>query len=305
MNPATLLTLRETYADRLQECVPLAGYTSARIGGPADALLSVRSVEELAEAAARLWQMDIPFHLLGAGSNVLVSDRGVRAVVLLNRARLVKFDSQAGQPSVYAESGVTLNDIAQRALRLSLGGFEWAASVPGSLGGAVYGNAGAFGGEMAEIVTSVEVLHRERGRESWPVEKMGYAYRTSVLKRERQPVLILAATLKLAHGSAEAIQAKMAGFSERRRSTQPPGASLGSMFKNPPGDKAGRLIEAAGLKGAHIGSAEISAVHANFFINTDKTCAADMKALLDLAQKNVFKKFGVTLEPEIEMIGEW
>jgi UDP-N-acetylmuramate dehydrogenase len=305
MNPATLPTLREIYADRLQERVPLASYTSARIGGLADAVLFVRSADELAEAAARLWQMDVPFVLLGGGSNVLASDRGVRGVVLLNRARQVKFDSQAEQPSVHAESGTTLNDIAQRAARLGLTGIEWAASIPGSLGGAVYGNAGAFGGEMAGNLLSVEILHRETGRASWPAERMGYGYRTSVLKREKQPALILSATLKLAHGSAEAIQAKMAGNSEVRRRTQPPGASMGSMFKNPPGDKAGRLLEAAGLKGMRIGGAQVSPVHANFFINTDQTCAADMKALLDLARKTVFEKFSVMLESEIELIGEW
>jgi UDP-N-acetylmuramate dehydrogenase len=305
MNPATLPTLREIYADRLQERVPLASYTSARIGGLADAVLFVRSADELAEAAARLWQMDVPFVLLGGGSNVLASDRGVRGVVLLNRARQVKFDSQAEQPSVHAESGTTLNDIAQRAARLGLTGIEWAASIPGSLGGAVYGNAGAFGGEMAGNLLSVEILHRETGRASWPAERMGYGYRTSVLKREKQPALILSAALKLAHGSAETIQAKMAGNSEVRRRTQPPGASMGSMFKNPPGDKAGRLLEAAGLKGMRIGGAQVSPVHANFFINTDQTRAADMKALLDLARKTVFEKFGVMLESEIELIGEW
>ncbi|KAF0106575.1 MAG: UDP-N-acetylmuramate dehydrogenase [Anaerolineaceae bacterium] len=305
MNPATLPILREIYAARLQERVPLASYTSARIGGLADAALFVRSADELAEAAARLWQMDVPFVLLGGGSNVLVSDRGVRGVALLNRARQVKFDSQAETPSVHAESGTTLNDIAQRAARLGLAGIEWAASIPGSLGGAVYGNAGAFGGEMAGNLATVEILHRERGRESWPVERMGYGYRTSLLKREKQPALILAATLRLAHDSMEAVQAKMAENSERRRRTQPPGASMGSMFKNPPGDKAGRLIEAAGLKGMRIGGAQISPVHANFFINTDQTRAADMKALLDLARKTVFEKFGVRLESEIELIGEW
>jgi UDP-N-acetylmuramate dehydrogenase len=305
MNPATLPTLREIYGDRLQERVPLASYTSARIGGLADAVLFVRSADELAEAAARLWQMDVPFVLLGGGSNVLASDRGVRGVVLLNRARQVKFDSQAEQPSVHAESGTTLNDIAQRSARLGLAGIEWAASIPGSLGGAVYGNAGAFGGEMAGNLASVEILHRETGRASWPAERMGYGYRTSAMKREKQPALILSATLKLAHGSAETIQAKMAGNSEVRRRTQPPGASMGSMFKNPPGDKAGRLLEAAGLKGMRIGGAQVSPVHANFFINTDQTRATDMKALLDLARKTVFEKFGVMLESEIELIGEW
>lgn len=305
METAVLSALREVFADRVQEHVPLSGFTSARIGGPADILLAVRSADELAQAAQRLWDLDAPFLVLGGGSNTLVSDKGVRGVVLINRARLVRFAARAEPPTVYAESGATLNDIAQRAARLGLSGFEWAASVPGSLGGAVYGNAGAFGGDMAGNVISVELLHRQHGRQTWPLEKMEYGYRTSILKRERQPVLLLAATLKLARGETAAIQAKMAANTEKRRATQPPGASMGSMFKNPPGDKAGRLIEAAGLKGTRIGGAEISAQHANFFINTDNTRAEDMKALLELAQKTVFEKFGVLLEPEIEIIGEW
>jgi UDP-N-acetylmuramate dehydrogenase len=249
--------------------------------------------------------MDVPFILMGGGSNVLVSDRGVRGVVLLNRARSVNVNIQSEPPTIHAESGSTLNDIAQRAARHGLTGLEWAASIPGSLGGAVYGNAGAFGGEMAGGLASFEILHRARGRETWPVEKMEYGYRTSILKREKQPVLILSAVLKLAHGSMESIQAIMTRNSEQRRKTQPPGASMGSMFKNPPNDKAGRLIEAAGLKGTRIGSAMISPIHANFFINTDQTRAADMRALLEMAQKTVYEKFGVTLEPEIEFVGEW
>lgn len=305
MEPAVMASLRELFGERLKENVPLAGYTSARIGGPADALLAVRSADELAQAVQALWERNIPFTLLGGGSNVLVSDRGVRGVALLNRARTVRFDTKSEHPTVHAESGTTLNDIAQRAARLGLSGFEWAASVPGSLGGAVYGNAGAFGGDMAGNVVSVEVLHRQHGRQSWPVEKMEYGYRTSILKRERAPIVILAATLKLSRGDPEAIRARMAENNERRRNTQPPGASMGSMFKNPPGDKAGRLIEAAGLKGTRIGGAEISSLHANFFLSTDQTRAADMKSLLDLAQKTVFEKFGVMLEPEIELVGEW
>jgi UDP-N-acetylmuramate dehydrogenase len=302
---AALSALRDLFGDRVQENVPLSGFTSARIGGPADVLLAVRTAEELVQAAQKLWDLDIPFHVLGGGSNVLVSDRGVRGVILLNRARSVKFAAKAEPPSVYAESGATLNDIAQRAARLSLSGFEWAASIPGSLGGAVYGNAGAFGGEMSRNIVSAEILHRQHGRQIWPVEKMEYSYRNSALKREKQPALILAATLNLSFSDIKIIQAKMAENSERRRKTQPPGASMGSMFKNPPNDKAGRLIEAAGLKGTRIGSAEISMQHANFFINTDRTRAEDMKALLDLTRKTVYEKFGFTLESEIEIIGEW
>ena len=305
MRPATLSTLRELFGDRLQENAPLAGYTSARIGGPADALVFARSADELAATAARLWEMDLPFIILGSGTNVLVGDKGMRGVVIVNRARLVRFDTKSEPPSVRAESGTTLNTIAQRAARLGLSSMEWAATVPGSLGGAVYGNAGAFDGDIAGNLISVEILHRQRGGEVWPVEKMVYSYRSSLLKREPQPVLILAATLELGRGEPRAIQAKMKQLSARRRSTQPPGASMGSMFKNPPGDFAGRMIEAAGLKGKRIGNAEISPIHANFFINHGQTSAKDVKGLIDLARKTVSDKFGVLLELEIELIGEW
>ena len=305
MQPSNFSDLRSTFGDRLRENVPLSSYTAARIGGPADAMVFVRSADELAEAAEKLWKMDVPYLLLGGGSNVLVSDKGVRGVVIINRARILKFDSQSETPSVHAESGVTTNDIAQRAARLGLAGFEWAASVPGSLGGAVYGNAGAFGRDIAGNLISLELIHRQDGRQVWPVEKMDYGYRTSMLKRDRPPVLILSVELALSHSNPQAIQVKMEQFSERRRNTQPPGASMGSMFKNPPDDKAGRLIEAAGLKGRRIGNAEISTQHANFFINHGQTRAEDMKALIDLARNTVSEKFGINLELEVEIIGEW
>ena len=158
---------------------------------------------------------------------------------------------------------------------------------------------------MSANLLSVEVFDRQEGVQTWPVDRMQYGYRTSVLKRAMLDVVILAATLKLSQGDKATIRKIMAGNTERRHKTQPPGASMGSMFKNPPGDKAGRLLEAAGLKGTRIGTAEISTVHANFFINTDKTLASDMKALLELAQETVYKKFGVNLESEIEIIGDW
>jgi UDP-N-acetylmuramate dehydrogenase len=305
MNPASLSELRTIFGDRMQENAPLSGYTAARIGGPADLLVFVRKADELVQAAEKLWKMEVPFVLLGGGSNVLVGDRGVRGVVIVNRARLLKFNSQAEPPTVHAESGVTPNDIAQRAARLGLAGFEWAASIPGSLGGAVYGNAGAFDGDMAGNLISVDIIHRQHGRQTWPVNKMEYGYRTSLLKREHPPALILSAELALRHGNRQDIQSKMEQLSNRRRATQPPGASMGSMFKNPPGEKAGRLIEAAGLKGKSIGNAAISTQHANFFINNGLTKAADMRALIELAQKAVMDKFGIKLELEVELIGEW
>jgi UDP-N-acetylmuramate dehydrogenase len=305
MNKSDTSTLQAAFGSQMKENVSLSGFTSARIGGPADVLITVRTADELSRAARLLWEMDLTFQLIGGGSNVLVSDKGIRGVTLLNRARLVKFELEGDSPQVFAESGASLNDIAQRSANHSFSGLEWAASVPGSLGGAIYGNAGAFGGEMSTNLLSVEILDRQEGLQTWMVDRMEYGYRTSILKRTRSEVIILAATLKLISGEKEIIRKKMAGNSERRHQTQPPGASMGSMFKNPPGDKAGRLLEAAGLKGTRIGTAEISMVHANFFINTDQTLASDMKALLELAQETVYKKFGVKLESEIEIIGDW
>jgi UDP-N-acetylmuramate dehydrogenase len=304
MSPALPLDLlRATFGQRMQENVPLAPYTSARIGGPADALVTAKSADELAETVSRLWELDVPYLILGGGSNVLVSDRGVRGVVVLNKAKNVRFDS-GDRPQVHAESGVVFSNLANRVAEKGLSGLEWAATVPGTVGGAVYGNAGAFGGDMAGNLISVELL-TESGRETWPVEKMEYGYRTSILKRSTLKFVILAANIRLEHGKKEVVRFKISEFVERRKSTQPPGASMGSMFKNPPGDHAGRLIEAVGLKGTRIGGAEISPVHGNFFVNHGNTRASDIRALIELAQKTVEEKFGVRLELEIELIGDW
>lgn len=298
-----LPALRSAFGDVLQENILLAPYTSARIGGPADVLLTVRSAGELADTMQRLWKMEVPYLLLGGGSNMLISDRGVRGVVVINRAKEVRFDMQNG-PKVWSETGTVFANLARRAASHGLAGLEWATAVPGTVGGAIYGNAGAFGSEMSDSLIQVELL-TEKGRETWPVEKMGYGYRTSVLKRGSSKIILLSAELRLEHSTKETVSVKISQFSARRKATQPPGASMGSMFKNPPGDFAGRLIEAAGLKGTRIGNAEISPVHANFFINHGQTQAADVRALIHLAQKKVAEKFGVSLELEIELVGEW
>jgi UDP-N-acetylmuramate dehydrogenase len=298
-----LPALRATFGDRLQENVPLAPYTSARIGGPADALVTVTSADELADTLSRLWEMNVPWALLGGGSNVLVSDRGLRGVAVLNRAKAVRFDN-GSKPRVWAEAGAMFANLARRCASHGLAGLEWAATVPGTVGGAVYGNAGAFGSDVAASLLQAE-MWTEAGRETWPVEKFAYGYRTSALKRGVSKGIVLSAEFGLERSTKEAASVKIAQFSARRKATQPAGASMGSMFKNPPGDFAGRLIEAAGLKGTRIGAAEISPLHANFFINHGDTKASDIRKLIELAQKTVEEKFGVRLELEIEMIGEW
>lgn len=295
--------LRAKFGDKARENVPLAPFTSARIGGPADILLTADTSAELARMVKLLWKHDMPFIILGGGSNVLVSDRGVRGVVILNRAKGVKFHL-GEQPSVTAESGVVFSNLANRCASKGLAGLEWAATVPGTVGGAVYGNAGAFGGDVAGSLIRAELL-TENGKETFTVEQMGYGYRTSVLKRGEVNAIVLSAELALKHSTKEDVTVKIQQFSAHRKATQPPGASMGSMFKNPPGDYAGRLIEAAGLKGARIGSAEISPLHGNFFISHTGAKAEDIHALIDLAQKTVKEKLGVELELEIEMIGEW
>ena len=289
--------------DMVKENVSLAPYTSARIGGPADVLLTADTSAELARIVKLLWKHEMPFTMLGGGSNVLVSDRGIRGVVVLNRAKGVKFHT-GDQPSVTAESGVVFSNLANRCASKGLAGLEWAATVPGTIGGAVYGNAGAFGGDMAGDLIHAELL-TVKGKETFTAEQMGYGYRTSVLKRGEVKAVVLSAELALKNSNKEEVTVKIQQFSAHRKATQPPGASMGSMFKNPPGDYAGRLIESAGLKGTRIGNAEISPLHGNFFINHTNTKAEDIRALIELVQKTVKEKQGVELELEIELIGEW
>jgi len=291
------------FGDKVKENVSLAPYTSARIGGPADVLITADSADELARAIKLLQKHEIDHLLLGGGSNVLVSDKGVRGVVVLNRAKGVRFHS-GDQPSVTAESGVIFSNLANRCAAKGFAGLEWAATVPGTIGGAVYGNAGAFGGDMAGNLIWAEIL-TDNGREKFTAEQLGYGYRTSTLKRGELDGIVLCAELKLENSIREAVSTTIEQFSAHRKATQPPGASMGSMFKNPNGDYAGKLIEAAGLKGTRLGNAEISPVHGNFFINHGTTRADDIRALIELVMKTVKQKQGVDLELEVELVGEW
>jgi len=291
------------FGDKVKENVSLAPYTSARIGGPADVLITAESADELARIIKLLWKLDLDFIMLGGGSNVLVSDRGVRGVVVLNRAKAVRFHN-GDEPSVTVESGVVFSNLANRCASKGFGGLEWAATVPGTIGGAVYGNAGAFGGDIAGNLIWAELL-TENGREKFTVEPMNYGYRTSLLKRGELDAIVLCAELRLNNATKEDVTVKVEQFSAHRKATQPPGASMGSMFKNPNGDYAGKLIEASGLKGLRIGNAEISPLHGNFFINHANTKAGDIFALIQLVQKTVKEKQGVDLELEIELVGEW
>ena len=243
--------------------------------------------------------------VLGSGSNVLISDHGIDRIILLNRANTITIDPAQDPPYVYAEAGATLGTVARQTALRGLSGMEWAAPVPGTVGGALYGNAGAYGYDMSKIIKMAKILHGTEGIQDWTGEELDHQYRSSILKREHLPVVILSATFKVEKTSREEAWEKVKSYQARRKKSQPPGASMGSMFKNPPGDYAARLIEAAGLKGFRIGNAEISPVHANFIINLEAAAAQDIWQLIRTVQETVYEKFGVHLEPEIEVLGDF
>ncbi len=293
---------------RLLRDEPLARYTACRMGGKADYLYVAReSPDELADVVAVAWAADVPVRVLGGGANVLVSDAGFRGLIVINRMNEVKFGDWHEGRTVSATAGTSLSVLANRCQRQGLTGFEWTVSIPGTLGGAIVNNAGAHGGDMHDSVADVVVLEPD-GPKLYTKADLGYAYRHSVLKaREDKRFLVLLATLILAHDDPNAIKARMQDFIAHRKHPQPPGASLGSIFKNPPGDYAGRLIEAAGLKGYQVGSATVSPVHANFIVNSDAKDgrADDYYALIRHVQQTVLQTQGVELELEVELVGNW
>ncbi len=298
--PNALADLQSTFADRLLLDEPLARHTSARIGGPADAFLAADSIDDLRAAARIAWAHDVPLFILGGGSNILISDRGVRGIVAANRTGEITFD----RTTVTADSGIGTILLVRRCIKRGLAGLEWAVGVPGTLGGAVIGNAGAHGGDMSKSVSRVFAV-TPAGDVWLSAADLEYEYRSSIFKREPRPVVILRVEMVLCEDDREAIQARADEYNARRKRNQPPGATIGSMFKNPPGEYAGRLIEAAGLKGVRIGGAQISEKHANFFLNVEEATADDVKALVDLARREVLAQSGVSLELEVELVGEW
>jgi UDP-N-acetylmuramate dehydrogenase len=276
------------------------------VGGPADLLTVAESANALARAVAAAWQHAVPYRVLGGGCNVLIADRGVRGLVIINRAASVSFEDRA----VHAESGTMLALLARRTVERGLAGMAWAAGLPGTVGGAVVGNAGAFGGDIASTLCSGTVLEPD-GRvvereNAW----FGFAYRSSRLKEIGRgrggalaPRVVLAATFELAPDEGAMARGRADELLRWRRAHHPSGATMGSTFKNPPDHHAGRLIEQAGLKGSRVGGARISEQHANFLINEGNATARDVLALIEHAQAEVERQFGVRLALEIELLG--
>jgi UDP-N-acetylmuramate dehydrogenase len=301
--------LLELYNDRLQANALLSRHTTARVGGPAELLLTVSSAAELLAAVESAHALEIPYFVLGGGSNILVADEGMSGLIILNKARKTSFRPTGSRVVCTAESGANLASLARQCISKGLGGLEWAVSVPGTLGGAVVGNAGAHGSDMNDNFLSATIWNPEKGVRVYHRDDMEYGYRTSVLKRDlgdgSPRRVILSAEIQLTPESVDVLTARAAGFTAHRKERQPGGASTGSMFKNPENFYAGYLIESAGLKGFRVGDAHISEKHANFFINDGEATAEDIRALIAEAWNAVREQFGIEMELEVELVGNW
>ncbi len=296
----TAKALRRLATD-VREGEPLRRHVSFRIGGPADLLALPRSADELRGLISWLFANQTPFVVLGQGSNVLIADAGIRGIVVKIGKGVDRVTINGD--SVTAEAGVGLPHLARRVIEPGLSGLEFGAGIPGSLGGAVVMNAGAHGQAMADVVASVQVLTPD-GEVQFARDSLAYAYRSSVLQGHR--AVVLEATLQLRRGDPQAIRAQTDSWLRHRSQTQPIGPpSSGCVFRNPSGDHAGRLIEAAGGKGAMVGDARVSEIHANYLLNTGKATAADVLALMDKVSRLVVEKCGVRLDPEIQILGEF
>lgn len=284
---------------------PLARHTTFRVGGPADWFVRAETHGDLVQVVRQGRRLNLSIFILGNGSNVLVADAGIRGLVIENLTRKIEQHHDGEQLTVIADSGASLPGLANRLARQGWSGLEWAIGVPSTVGAAVVGNAGAHGSMIGDMLIRAELLDRQDQIRWWDKSQLEYEYRASLLKKHPGDYVVLRAEFELRQDDPANCIARMNRYTEHRRRTQPTEPSVGSMFKNPPGDFAGRLIEVAGLKGERVGQVQVSPVHANFFVNRGGATANDVAQLIERVRKRVTEKFGVELELEIELVGEW
>lgn len=293
-----LLPLAEILYDE-----PMSKHTTFRVGGAADVFIRIASEEQLKVLIPELVKNEIPYYVIGKGSNLLVGDKGFRGVVIqLDEA----FESiKVNNNAVTACAGASMAKIAKTALQNSLTGFEFAAGIPGCVGGGVIMNAGAYGGEMKDVVSKVRVLCKDGNVKEYTNEEMCFGYRVSALKNKPE-YIVLEVEIILEPGNEEEILAKMQDLAKRRKDKQPlEYPSAGSTFKRPEGYFAGKLIGDAGLSGYSVGDAEVSEKHNGFVINRGNATAADVRTLIETIQCKVYEQFGVNLEREVIYLGEF
>ncbi len=297
--------LRVALGEHARANESLAAHTTFRVGGPADLLAQAKRLDDWIAWVRLARAQHVPLFILGNGSNVLVGDRGIRGLVIANHCVdfYLEIDA-ADRGKLIVESGAPLPGIANRLARHGWAGLEWAIGVPGTVGGAIVGNAGAHGGSIADQVSAVTILDADGEVRELPKTELGFAYRTSRFK-QAPGEMVLSAIFELRRDDPTVCIARMNQYTESRRRTQPTEPSVGSMFKNPPGRFAGQLIEQAGLKGARVGGVQVSQVHANFFVNRGGAMASDVIQLVEHVRARVQAKFSVALELEIQLVGDF
>ena len=288
--------------DQIKPEEPMKNHVTFRVGGPADFFVTPKNYEELSGVLKCCAKYEMPCYIMGNGSNLLVSDQGYRGVVIQLFRQLN--DIQCEGNVIRAQAGALLSAVANRALEEKLTGFEFAAGIPGTLGGACVMNAGAYGGEMKDVLKSVTVLTREGERITLQKNELELGYRTSIIAKK--DYIVLEAEIELEVGDAEEIKAVMDDLKERRTTKQPlEYPSAGRTFKRPDGYFVGKLIQESGLQGFQVGGAQVSEKHCGFVINKDQATAADIAELIRQVQDRVEEKFGVRLETEVKRLGEF
>jgi len=289
---------------KVKTAEPMARYTTMKIGGPADYFIEAELNTALARALKLLSAHDVRVCLLGKGSNILVSDRGIRgAVIRLGEEFKRASWREEGRASVLAGAAFAMTQLVREAARRGLAGLEFGEGIPGSVGGALYMNAGAYGSEMEKIVERVDGMTSAGEAVVFDRQEMTFSYRDSHLP---PGTVVTGVTMRLEKKDPAEVSAKVRELVARRKQSQPAGfPNSGSMFQNPPGDFAGRLIEAAGFKGKRLGDAQISDRHANFIVNHGGARAMEVKQLMDAARAEVKARFGIELVPEVRFWGEW
>ncbi|MGA9226178.1 MAG: UDP-N-acetylmuramate dehydrogenase [Mesobacillus sp.] len=293
--------LRELNIGSVKENEPLANHTTMKIGGPADILIEPSSIDNLKKAIDVIKNSGVKWTVIGRGSNLLVSDKGIEGAVIKLGSGLDELKIEGNR--VTAGGGMSLVNFAITISRKGLAGLEFAGGIPGSIGGAVYMNAGAHGSDVSKILEKAYVLFEDGTMEWLTNEEMKFSYRTSVLQKER-PGIVVAAVFQLKEGNKEVIVAELHKNKDYRKETQPYNyPSCGSVFRNPLPNYAGNLIEKSGLKGHRIGGAQISELHGNFIVNTGNAKAEDVLGLIQHVKDTVLELHGVKMETEVEIIG--
>lgn len=300
MNNEQIKQLQELFSEAIACDVPMCDYTSFKIGGKADCVLFAKSEEQLVEAVKFCKENKVPYFVMGNGSNLLVSDRGMRQLVIMIRDGFE--DVRVEGTRVIAGAGAKLSRVAEAAAEHSLTGLEFSFGIPGRLGGALTMNAGAYGGEMVQVVESVRILEADGTVHDVPAHDLAFGYRTSKIANGR---IALSAVMQLQQGDEKEIRSKMMTYQQARKDKQPlQYPSAGSVFKRPVGYFAGALIEQANLKGTSVGGAQVSEKHAGFIINKGGATCQDVLDLIDLVQRRVYEQSGVRLETELRPIGD-